>query len=360
MSEEIYKRLRKGVAKYSGYFQATPTGVEIGILKKLFTEEDAGIYLNLTENLESPQKIAERAGQNPGKVAATLREMAKKGLVFPKRKGENYYYAAAPFAHGILEHQVNRLDKELAQAYEDYIWAEKLPEEDSAEEQEEFKLPLRALPVKVPVNISRPVAPYEDVKALIKNQDRIALTRCFCALQQKHMGSDCNQPLEVCFLLGFYADYYIEHGWGRKVSQEEALKVLDLAEEAGLVHQIPDTHDPGAICNCCPDCCGELRMLKLLPNPAALVTTNYFSQVDPDLCTGCESCVDRCSMGAISLTTEEVAAINLDKCIGCGLCINTCPDKALTLVSKPEKELQEPELTGVFMRSSTDIESSCP
>jgi predicted transcriptional regulator len=65
-------------------------------------------------------QIAERAAQDPEVVATTLKRMAKKGLVFPKRKGDSYYYAAPPFAHGILEHQVHTIDKELAQIYEDY------------------------------------------------------------------------------------------------------------------------------------------------------------------------------------------------------------------------------------------------
>jgi electron transport complex protein RnfB len=218
-------------------------------------------------------------------------------------------------------------------------------------------MPLRSLPVKVPINITRPVAPYEDVIALIKNQDRIALTKCFCAVQQKTLGTGCKQPIEVCFLLGFYAEYYIKHGMGRKVSQEEALDVMGLAEEAGLVHQIPDSKDPGAICNCCPDCCGELRVLKMFPNPAAFVSSSYFSKIDPDLCDGCETCVDRCPMGGISMKADT-ACINLDRCIGCGLCINTCPAKALTLESKPDKERREPPDTNPFMRSSKDIEST--
>ncbi len=358
MSDDIYKRLRKGVAKHSAYFQATPSGIEIEFLKRLFTEEEAEIYLNLSRDLETPEQIAERAQQDPEKVASILKRMIKKGHVFPKRKGDSHYYAAAPFAHGILEHQVHRLDKEMAQIYEDYIWEEKLPEEPGAPIPEEISLPLRSIPVKVPVNISRPVAPYEDIKDIIKKQDRIAVTKCFCALQQKLLGSECDQPLEICMLLGFYAEYYIEHGMARKVSQEEALKVLDIAEEAGLVHQIPDSKDPGAICNCCPDCCGELRMLKMLPNPAELVTFNYFCQVDPDLCSGCEECVERCSMDAITLSEDQIASINLGRCIGCGLCINTCPDQALTLVSKPEEELKEPPFTNEFMRSSQDIEGS--
>jgi len=357
MNDDIYQRLRKAVAQHSAYFQATASGLEIEFLRRLFTEEEAEIYLNLTGNLESADRIAERAAQDPEKVAATLKRMARKGLAFPKRKGDTHYYAAPPFAHGILEHQVHTIDRELAQIYEDYIWAEKLPEDSNDEQPVELSMPLRSLPVKVPVNISRPIAPYEDVKELIKKQDRIALTKCFCAVQQQLLGSTCDQPLEVCLLLGFYAEYYIEQGMGRRISQEEALEVLARAEEAGLVHQIPDSQDPGAICSCCPDCCGELRVVKMLPNPAALITCSYFCQPDPDSCNGCEICLDRCPMEAISITEDQVASINLDRCIGCGLCVNSCSEEALTLVSKPEEQRRDPPVTSRFMRSSQDIES---
>ena len=78
MSDELYQRLRKGIAKHSVFFDATPTGVEIKFLKKLFTEEEAELYLHLTENLDPPEKIAERAGQDVDKVAVTLKGMAKK------------------------------------------------------------------------------------------------------------------------------------------------------------------------------------------------------------------------------------------------------------------------------------------
>jgi len=158
--------------------------------------------------------------------------------------------------------------------------------------------------------------------------------------------------------LGFYAEYYIDQGMGRRITQEEALDILDLAEEAGLVHQIPNTLDPGALCNCCPDCCGALRMLKMLPHPADFVTSSHFSQVNPDLCDGCETCMARCPMDAITIEANEAANISLDRCIGCGLCVNTCPTEALTLVSKPERARQEPPFTSQFMRSSQDIEGT--
>jgi len=358
MNEDIYQRLREKINQRGVGFQKTVSGAEIKLLRRLFSEEEAQMHLNLSWDLEATQKIAERAKQDPKIVAATLKRMAEKGLVFPKRKGETSYYAAAPYAHGIYEHQVNKMDKEMAQLFTDYSRAEKVPEEPKGDRWVATGLPLRSIPVKAPVKTSQPIAPYEDIKEIIKNQDRIALADCACSVHQGLLGSSCNRPLEVCLFLGFYAEYYVDQGMARWITKEEAMGVLDQAEEAGLVHQPANTLDPGAICNCCPDCCLQLRALKTLPNPAAFVTSNYFSQVEPDLCNGCEICVDRCPMDAISMEDSQVATINLGRCIGCGLCINSCPTEALMLVSKPEEARQEPTFTSPFMRSSQDIESS--
>jgi electron transport complex protein RnfB len=357
MSGDVYERLRERIDQRGVGFQKTTSGVELKLLRRLFSEEEAQMYLHLSWDLETPWQIAKRAQQGTERVAAILKRMAEKGLVFPKRKGETFYYAAAPYAHGILEHQVNRIDKELAQLIEDYLWAEKVQEEPTADRQVVSKYPMRTIPVEAPIKVSQPIAPYEDVKDIIKSQDRIAVAKCFCAVHRSLLEPGCSQPLEVCLLLGFYAEYYVDHAMARWVTQKEALGILELAEEAGLVHQLSDSVDTGAICNCCPNCCFLLRSVKMLPNPAAFVTSNYFAQVDPALCNGCEICVGRCPMDAISITASAVADINLDRCIGCGLCVNGCPTDALMLVSKPEEARQEPTSTGLFMRSSQDIES---
>jgi len=162
----------------------------------------------------------------------------------------------------------------------------------------------------------------------------------------------------VCILLGFYADYYIDLKMGRKITQEEALDILDMAEEAGLVHQFADSLDPGAICNCCPDCCGDLRMLKMIPNAAEFAISNHFAQTDSEMCDGCATCLDRCPMDAVSMNEAQIAFINLDRCIGCGLCVKSCPTGAMILVSKPEEGRREPPVSGKFMRSSQDIEGT--
>jgi ferredoxin len=50
--------------------------------------------------------------------------------------------------------------------------------------------------------------------------------------------------------------------------------------------------------------------------------------IDKELCTGCQTCVEECSAGAISME-GNIAYINDDECIRCGVCHNVCTDDAV-------------------------------
>ena len=52
--------------------------------------------------------------------------------------------------------------------------------------------------------------------------------------------------------------------------------------------------------------------------------------VDTEKCTGCESCVDECPSGAISMVDGK-ASVDADSCIDCGACIDGCPVEALSM-----------------------------
>ncbi|MCA1784386.1 MAG: 4Fe-4S dicluster domain-containing protein, partial [Desulfobacteraceae bacterium] len=61
-----------------------------------------------------------------------------------------------------------------------------------------------------------------------------------------------------------------------------------------------------------------------------------------DACTGCETCLDRCQMGAIAVDDKDIARVDLDRCIGCGLCVTVCPEEALTLAPKSGADYRTP------------------
>ncbi len=51
--------------------------------------------------------------------------------------------------------------------------------------------------------------------------------------------------------------------------------------------------------------------------------------IDPNTCTGCESCISACPFGALSMK-EGIAAVD-EKCTFCGACVDVCPVSAITL-----------------------------
>ncbi len=50
--------------------------------------------------------------------------------------------------------------------------------------------------------------------------------------------------------------------------------------------------------------------------------------IDKNRCTGCQECIDECSVGAISIK-ENIAVINDDECIRCAVCHDVCQENAV-------------------------------
>lgn len=337
MPENIFRQLREQLDQYSVGFPATESGVEIKILKTLFTEEEGWMYLHMSLMLETPESVAGRLKLDSQQVANRLDGMAEKGLLFRVRKGDEVKYGAAPFVVGIYEFQLKTMDAGLARLFEDYF------EEAFTEQGARQVVPMRTIPVNKSIGVSWKVAPYEDAREIIKSKkDRLAVANCICRVQQGLLEQSCEKPLEVCFLAGSHGAYYVERGMGRWVDQEEALEILDKCEAAGLVPQPFNAVNPGGLCNCCGDCCGMLRTLKKHPRPVDMVVTNHYAVVDDDACVGCGICLDRCQMDAVTMGDEDIARVDLDRCIGCGLCVTTCDAEAMALQPKSVEERREP------------------
>jgi len=52
--------------------------------------------------------------------------------------------------------------------------------------------------------------------------------------------------------------------------------------------------------------------------------------VDPETCTGCESCVDTCPVEAISMQ-DDVAVVDAETCTDCESCVEVCPVEAISM-----------------------------
>jgi H+/Na+-translocating ferredoxin:NAD+ oxidoreductase subunit B len=340
MPSQVYYDLREQLDEYSVGFPKTESGVEIKLLEKLFSAEEAELYLNLSMMLETPEAVAQRIGRDATEIAELLERMVDRGLIFRVKKGDSPKYGAAPFVVGSFEFQVKDMDREFAELYDQYFL------EAFGKQGLGNTAPMRTIPVNKSIDHSWPVAPYEDVKQIIKSKEKIAVADCVCRVQQGLLDKGCDTPREACFQFGSHAQFYVDKGMARFITQEEALDIIDKCDDAGLVPQPFISKDAGGMCNCCGDCCGILRSIKMHPKPSEMVLTNYFAEVDADACTACETCMDRCQMEAITIGADDVAEVDRDRCIGCGLCVTTCPSDALSLKAKPESERREPPATG--------------
>lgn len=338
--KNVYEQLRERLDDMAVGFPATESGVEMRILKKIFTESQAELFVKLRPVPESPQDIAQRLRMDADALADRLEEMAKKGLLFRVRKGESVRYAAVPYVVGIFEYQLNHMDAEFARDHEEYF------ETAFGKSIQGFQTPvLRTVPIDRELVAEYPVAPFEDVLEILENQKTIAVSPCVCRTTKDLVGEPCDKPLGNCFSFGSHAAYYVENGMGRYISIDEAKEIVTANEKAGLVMQPFNAQKAGGMCSCCGCCCGVLRGIKSQPVPADAVKSNYYAVVDADECTGCETCMDRCQMDAITMV-DDIAQLNLDRCIGCGLCITTCPVEALSLVKKDEDHQYAPPKSG--------------
>ena len=82
MSEVLYRQLAKHLDKMPGGYPATEDGLELRILKHLFTVEEVSLALHLTLIPEPVAVIARRAGLDIDETTGLLEEMADKGLIF--------------------------------------------------------------------------------------------------------------------------------------------------------------------------------------------------------------------------------------------------------------------------------------
>lgn len=341
--KDIYKKLATHLDNMPGGFPATESGVELRILRRLFTPEEAEMALSLTLLPEEPAHVAKRLHLQEDETTRRLEEMAKKGLIYRiQPKDAPPRYLAWQFVIGIWEFHVNSLDRGLVEDMAEYIphlldvkiW-KKAPQ-------------LRTIPVAQSIPVEHQVMSYESAESLVRSQQRILVAPCICRREKHLAGEGCDKPEESCLIFGRGADYYLRNGLGRLIDQEEALGILKEADRAGLVLQPGNSQKAGSICCCCGCCCGVLRTIKNYPEPAKIISSAFRVSLQAELCSGCGICPERCQMEALRMNDGGVA-VDLSRCIGCGLCVTTCPTKALTLLRKPASE--QPDVPETSMKN---------
>ena len=344
MAEELYDRLAD-IFNMIGFGSSKSPELET-LLKSLFSEEEARLAVNLSPMApEPPQKVAERLGEDPDKIAGMLDRMADKGLIYSSKRDGEAWYKIIQLVPGIFELQFMKGEwtdraKELARLFDAYFHAATPAAPPAASDSANTVNFARVLPIEKTLTPEMNIHPFEEVSKYIEAAETITVSTCYCRHEQRLLGKGCEYPDDVCLQLGPFAEFMKERGFGREISKEEAFKVLRRSAEAGLIHTSSNTQDRiDYICNCCTCCCGPLKMLKALNAPVRTISSNYEAVVNADTCIGCGDCVERCQMDAVTLD-GEIAVINLDRCIGCGVCVYHCPVCSMSLM--PRSDFVEP------------------
>jgi len=332
MSDASYLKLREFLDQFPLGFPQTPSGVEIKILKRLFTEDEADIAVLLTPFPEQVGQIAGRTGMDAKALEEKLESMSNKGLVFRLRRRGKTFYNSAPFMIGLYEYSVKKIDKELAMLFKEYYETAYL-DEMGVSNVPGFKV----IPIEKNVAADTVLLPFHKLEEAIRAARIISVAECVCRKESRLTGEACDHPVETCLSFGVAAEYYIESGMGREITADEAIKIVNEADMAGLVHASANSKHLSNICNCCPCCCASMKgITKRGHDKRKYINALFEAVVDEDECVGCEECIDRCPVGAVGV--DDVAVVDRQRCLGCGLCASSCPSEAITMCLREDRE----------------------
>lgn len=338
MTEDVYRKLAKKLDEMPNGFPATDSGVEVEILKKIFTPEDAELALKIKPVPETAEAIAQRLQKPVSEMRSILDEMARKGQIGCLKLFGQQVYMFFPFVIGIYEFQLNRMDKEFTDLMEKYgptLFGTVGGYKPSL---------TRVIPVNATIDNRLQIHLYEDLHRMIDQAKSFRVRDCICRKEQAIQGHACKHTLENCLSIsqeeGAF-DYFSLAG--RIISKEEAFKVLSESEKEGLVHCAWNVQQGHAfVCNCCPCSCGILRAVKEFKTPYMLAKSNFMAQIDQVTCSSCGICKEeRCPMEAIVETNGAYKVLD-ERCIGCGVCSVTCPTDSITMKARAELEREEP------------------
>lgn len=333
MNDEVYEQLADALNRLPNAFPRTPSNIEILLLKKIFFKEEACVAVQLSGKMEPVDVIAERLGLPVKEVSTKLMKMVKRGLVWFSKKDGKPHFRLAPFIVGIFEAQLESMDHEFVHLFEEYM-----ADGGAVGIMKPQPAIHRVVPAKGAVKTEW-ILPYDDVRALFIAAKTFSVRDCICRVQQDLLGQrKCDFPLKNC--LSFSSiDRPSRPG---DITKEQALAILDKTEDIGLVHTVSNViKGIFYVCNCCGCCCGILRGITEWGIEESVATANYFAVIDPDECTECGICIERCQVHAISEKDGKTVA-ERKKCIGCGLCVTGCPDDAVRLQKKPDAEIIHP------------------
>lgn len=353
MSQQVYRELLEVMKKRGGDFAGMDIPEFYAMVTEMFTPDEAEVNNAMPRGPFTAADLAEKMDRDASKIAAILEAMADKGLCMAITLEGIPYYQSARFMPGILEFQfmggkTTERAKKLARLIDNYkkAYRQKQGQQETA------------FPTNRVITVDRTIAPdnqihtYDQVQTYIDKNEHIAVSTCYCRHAAELRGEDTHgMPKDVCMQFGMSARFAVERLGARKVTRREAREVLERAEAAGLIHMSTNMADDiSFICNCDRWHCVAVNNALDQARPGLFFNSGFEPQFDKELCTACETCIERCPPEALSMGPEEVQVVDLDRCFGCAVCATGCPSGAISMVSRPD--LPEPPEDGKALKQA--------
>lgn len=341
MTTDIYHDLCKTLDQRGGRYPGLDVPEFYALMEELFTPKEAEVYCAIPRGFNPPGAIAEVLDKPEDEVASILETMADKGLCTTSTYENTNFYGAPPLVPGIFEYQFMRgtsteRDQKLAKLISNYKTAV-----DKILGPPKVTYPTtRVIPVDKKIEAGNTIHTYDQVATYIEKYEPLSVSTCFCRHEAKLIDPNdhCGKPDEVCMQFGISAQFIIDRKMGRQITKDEALKILQRAEDAGLVHTSLNRQEIDFLCNCCSCHCMILKTALAQPKPGISLNSGFQPVWNFELCTACGTCIDNCPAKALTMGAKDVPEVNLDRCIGCGVCASGCQEDAVTLKTRADIE----------------------
>jgi len=191
------------------------------------------------------------------------------------------------------------------------------------------------------------VVPIEDVEAIFGLVNSVVQVPCICRYLNTHREAGYCYGITVDGADQWERILGAEPGKPRsgpdfsevqRLSASDALQRLRDHEQEGLCHTVWTFGTPfiGGLCNCDRVDCLAMQA-TVQRDLSVFFRAEYVAELDPDLCTGCRSCMRVCQFGALGYSAlNKKAFVDQRACYGCGVCRAACAKGAVRLRPRAE------------------------
>ncbi|MBT3311812.1 MAG: 4Fe-4S binding protein [Desulfobacterales bacterium] len=312
------------------------------IFELLYDEKDDAIVTGAMPG--TVQEITEKCELPETRVQEIIDKLFSRGAISRTLKRADYF-KLFPIMVELRDSNViywKDAPDELFQLWEDLLNNEMAPLMEGMKEME-IPAGMRVIPVEETIDEKNKIMDVDSVKKIFMDAEVVSAVPCPCRMlvEKTGGGKDCKAPASaVCMQTNGFARPILDRNAGEQLTNEEAVKRIEEAAQAGLVHVVRNNvKEDMFMCNCCSCCCVGFRFMDNYDLKGIYAPSRFKAVVDTDNCTACGTCEDMCKFNAI--TVDDEASINDENCYGCGLCVANCPDDAMSMEEvRPEEHVR--------------------